>query len=152
VIRVSQTLAIVALLSACQALAWASGATPGGTAASSELGLQQADHDRSSAAEYLKTLPDVSPPVVDSAEISSLAALPLSCIDHPQNYLWVHDEKAHPVEDYAMHRESMVAMTGIRQSTLRGYWSHCLSRIQKCFWRRSSVSGSPSTRERQYRG
>ena len=73
--------------------------------------VRGADRDSAATAEYLKTLPDVKPPIVDKAEIQSLAALPLSCIDHPQraddhpeNYLWVHDEKAHPVEDYATHR------------------------------------------------
>jgi hypothetical protein len=48
---------------------------------------------------------------IDPSTLTALTALPLSCIDHPQraddhphNYLWVHDEKAHPVEDYATHR------------------------------------------------
>jgi len=48
---------------------------------------------------------------IDPSTLTALTALPLSCIDHPQHaddhphdYLWVHDEKAHPVEDYATHR------------------------------------------------
>src|ERR1700692_3781453 len=47
-------------------------------------------------ASYLKTLPNIPPPVIDAAQTVTLAALPLSCIDHPQDapdhphdYLWV---------------------------------------------------------------
>jgi hypothetical protein len=82
-----------------------------GLALSGCLSLRGADRNTGSTAEYLKSLPDAQKPVFDKTEILSLAALPLSCIDHPQqaddhpqNYLWVHDEKAHPVEDYATHR------------------------------------------------
>jgi hypothetical protein len=74
------------------------------------LGAAQSSGTAISAA-YLKSLPNVTPPVLDKAEVEFLAALPLSCIDHPQraddhpqDYLWVHDEKAHPVEEYATHR------------------------------------------------
>jgi Protein of unknown function (DUF2891) len=56
---------------------------------------------------YLKTLPTIAPPVLDQAQIVTLAALPLSCIDHPQDapdhphdYLWVHDSKRRTVDDY----------------------------------------------------
>jgi len=60
---------------------------------------------------YLKTLPNTAPPVIDQAEIVTLAALPLSCIDHPQDapdhphdYLWVHDSKRRTVDDYVKTR------------------------------------------------
>jgi hypothetical protein len=63
----------------------------------------QPDADRA----YLKTLPNTPPPVIDGAELVTLAALPLSCIDHPQDapdhphdYLWVHDSKRRTVDDY----------------------------------------------------
>src|ERR1700760_237042 len=56
--------------------------------------------DAAHASSYLKTLPNIPPPVIDQAQIVTLAALPLSCIDHPQDapdhphdYLWVHDSK-----------------------------------------------------------
>jgi hypothetical protein len=56
---------------------------------------------------YLKTLPSVAPPVLDETEIVTLAALPLSCIDHPQDapdhphdYLWTHDSPRRTVDNY----------------------------------------------------
>jgi hypothetical protein len=59
----------------------------------------------------LRSLPDVAPPVFDEALIVTLAALPLSCIDHPfdtpdhpHNYLWVHDSPRHIVDDYTRTR------------------------------------------------
>src|SRR5580704_14230191 len=59
----------------------------------------------------LRSLPDVAPPVFDVALIVTLAALPLSCIDHPfdtpdhpHNYLWVHDSPRHIVDDYTRTR------------------------------------------------
>jgi hypothetical protein len=62
-------------------------------------------------ARYLKSLPAVQRPVFDETQIVAMASLPLSCIDHPQpledhpqTYLWVHDEKAHPAEAYDRHR------------------------------------------------
>ena len=61
--------------------------------------------------QYLKSLPLADKPVIDQSELVSLASLPLSCIDHPhqqldhpQTYLWVYDNKAHPVEDYDRNR------------------------------------------------
>jgi hypothetical protein len=67
----------------------------------------QPDADRA----YLKTLPNTAPPVIDQAELVTLAALPLSCIDHPQDapdhphdYLWVHDSKRRTVDDYSKTR------------------------------------------------
>src|SRR5216683_1576588 len=66
-----------------------------------------AETDATRTASYLKTLPHISPPVIDQAQIVTLAALPLSCIDHPQDapdhphdYLWVHDSKRRTVDDY----------------------------------------------------
>jgi hypothetical protein len=66
-----------------------------------------AQPDAARTAAYLKTLPNTPPPVIDQAQIVTLAALPLSCIDHPQDapdhphdYLWVHDSKRRTVDDY----------------------------------------------------
>src|SRR5580693_2776404 len=63
--------------------------------------------DAAHASSYLKTLPNIPPPVIDAAQIVTLAALPLSCIhhpqdapDHPHDYLWVHDSKRRTVDDY----------------------------------------------------
>ena len=61
--------------------------------------------------QYLKSLPPAQKPVFDQTEMVALASLPLSCIDHPQQfydhpqtYLWVYDGKAHPTEDYDKNR------------------------------------------------
>ena len=58
-------------------------------------------------ASYLKSLPNIAPPVIDAAQTVTLAALPLSCVDHPQDapdhphdYLWIHDSKRRTVDDY----------------------------------------------------
>jgi hypothetical protein len=66
-----------------------------------------AQPDTAHTAAYLKTLPNTPAPVIDQAELVTLAALPLSCIDHPQDapdhphdYLWVHDSKRRTVDDY----------------------------------------------------
>ena len=66
-----------------------------------------AQPDAPRTAAYLKTLPNTAAPVLDPAQIVTLAALPLSCIDHPQDapdhphdYLWVHDSKRRTVDDY----------------------------------------------------
>ena len=63
--------------------------------------------DAAHTVSYLKTLPNIPPPVIDQAQLVTLAALPLSCIDHPQDapdhphdYLWVHDSKRRTVDDY----------------------------------------------------
>jgi hypothetical protein len=65
------------------------------------------ESDAAHASSYLKTLPNIPPPVIDAAQTVTLAALPLSCIDHPQDapdhphdYLWVHDSKRRTVDDY----------------------------------------------------
>jgi hypothetical protein len=57
------------------------------------------------------SLPDIPAPVFDQAMIATLAALPLSCIDHPfdtpdhpHNYLWVHDSPRRIVDDYTRTR------------------------------------------------
>jgi len=67
--------------------------------------------DADQTAQYLKSLPPAQRPVFDATELVSLSSLPLSCIDHPQqledhpqSYLWVHDDKAHPAEDYDRNR------------------------------------------------
>jgi hypothetical protein len=67
--------------------------------------LAQPDIARTAA--YLKSLPNTQPPVIDPAETVTLAALPLSCVDHPQDapdhphdYLWIHDSKRRTVDDY----------------------------------------------------
>jgi hypothetical protein len=66
-----------------------------------------AQPDTARIAAYLKSLPNTAPPVIDQAQTVTLAALPLSCIDHPQDapdhphdYLWVHDSKRRTVDDY----------------------------------------------------
>lgn len=57
--------------------------------------------------QYLKSLPPAERPTFDAAQLVALTSLPLSCIDHPhelydhpQTYLWVYDDKAHPAEDF----------------------------------------------------
>lgn len=68
-------------------------------------------NDSARIAAYLKTLPPAAPPVLDEAQIATLAALPLSCIDHPQdtpdhprNYLWIHDSPRRTVDEYDKNR------------------------------------------------
>jgi len=67
--------------------------------------------DVKQTSQYLKSLPPAQRPVFDAAQIMALASLPLSCIDHPQplsdhpqTYLWVYDDKAHPAEAYDRNR------------------------------------------------
>jgi hypothetical protein len=67
--------------------------------------------DVNRTSQYLKSLPPAQRPVFDSTQIVALASLPLSCIDHPQpqsdhpqTYLWVYDDKAHPAEAYGRNR------------------------------------------------
>src|SRR5258707_11619103 len=43
------------------------------------------ESDATHASSYLKTLPNIPPPVIDAAQIVTLAALPLSCLDNPQD-------------------------------------------------------------------
>jgi hypothetical protein len=71
--------------------------------------LAQGDAARTAA--YLKTLPLALPSVLDETQIATLAALPLSCIDHPQaapdhphNYLWTHDSPRRTVDEYDKNR------------------------------------------------
>jgi Protein of unknown function (DUF2891) len=59
----------------------------------------------------VRSMPEVAPPVFDETLIVTLAALPLSCIDHPfdtsdhpHNYLWVHDSRRRIVDDYTKNR------------------------------------------------
>jgi hypothetical protein len=86
----------------CALLAFSVAVVPSALAPSA---LAESDAARTSA--YLKTLPNIAPPVIDQAQVVTLAALPLSCIDHPQDapdhphdYLWVHDSKRRTVDDY----------------------------------------------------
>ena len=67
--------------------------------------------DVKQTSQYLKSLPPAQRPVFDSTQIVALASLPLSCIDHPQpqsdhpqTYLWVYDDKAHPAQAYDRNR------------------------------------------------
>ena len=60
---------------------------------------------------YIKSLPNTDPPVFDATEKLSLAALPLSCEDHPQaapppnqSYLWLQDDTPRILMDYDKHR------------------------------------------------
>ncbi len=60
---------------------------------------------------YLKSLPDAAAPPLNEAQALTLAAMPLSCLDHPQSvpeqrvdYLWVPDAKPRLVEGYDKHR------------------------------------------------
>src|SRR5580704_2171421 len=75
--------------------------------------LFAADQDQTAAgaaaknAAFLKSLPDAQPTVVDQQSALALVTLPLSCVDHPQtlpetrtDYLWIHNDKPHTVEDY----------------------------------------------------
>ena len=55
----------------------------------------------------IRSQPIVTPPIFDEALIVTLAALPLSCLDHPfdtpdhpHNYLWTHDSPRRIVDDY----------------------------------------------------
>ena len=60
---------------------------------------------------YLASLPAVQLPAFTEQQALALAAMPLSCFDHPQalpeqrtDYLWVHDSKPHIVEAYDKNR------------------------------------------------
>jgi hypothetical protein len=60
---------------------------------------------------YLASLPSVQLPAFTDQQALALAAMPLSCLDHPQavpeqrtDYLWVHDAKAHMLEAYDKNR------------------------------------------------
>jgi hypothetical protein len=60
---------------------------------------------------FLATLPDVTAPQVDEARAVALAALPLSCVDHPQalpenrtQYIWLDSGAPHLLEGYDKNR------------------------------------------------
>ncbi len=60
---------------------------------------------------FLASLPAVEMPAFTEQQALALAAMPLSCLDHPQaqpeqrtDYLWVHEAKAHMVEAYDKNR------------------------------------------------
>jgi len=70
-----------------------------------------ADRESTRIAEYLHTLPVAKAMQQSDAEIGTLAALPLSCIDHPEeryenpsDYLWIHDSNMRTVDQYWKHR------------------------------------------------
>ena len=69
--------------------------------------LSAPETEAARTASYLKTLPDIAPPVIDQAQLVTLAALPLSCIDHPQDapdhphhYLWIQDSPRRTIDEY----------------------------------------------------
>jgi hypothetical protein len=60
---------------------------------------------------FLATLPDVPLPQVDEARAVALAALPLSCVDHPQElpenrvqYIWLDSGAPHLLAQYDKNR------------------------------------------------
>ena len=63
---------------------------------------------------YLKSLPDVKPPVYDEVQRLALAANPLGCEDHPhaaggggagaRTYLWQREGHPQILEEYDKHR------------------------------------------------
>ena len=60
---------------------------------------------------FLSTLPDVPLPQVDEARAVALAALPLSCVDHPQalsenrvQYIWLDSGAPHLLDEYEKNR------------------------------------------------
>ncbi|MGA7236464.1 MAG: DUF2891 family protein [Bryobacteraceae bacterium] len=59
----------------------------------------------------LSSLPEAPLTPVTQERALALVALPLSCVDHPQpqpensaSYLWVHNDKAHPIDEYDKNR------------------------------------------------
>ncbi len=73
------------------------------------LAAQNSDPAKVSA--YLTTLPNAAPPVFDEAKQETLAALAISCSDHPQeapanrnNYLWVYQKSPEILEHYDRNR------------------------------------------------
>src|SRR5882757_3372084 len=110
------------------------------------------ESDATHASSYLKTLPNIPPPVIDAAQIVTLAALPLSCIDHPQDapdhphdYLWVHDSKRRTVDDYDKTRAFYGCFDW--HSAVNSTWTliYVLKQNPKMALAPSSVSASPNT-------
>ncbi len=71
------------------------------------------NHDAAGAKNkiLLSSLPEAQLTPVTQDRALALVALPLSCVDHPQpqpensaSYLWVHNDKAHPIDDYDKNR------------------------------------------------
>jgi hypothetical protein len=67
--------------------------------------------DAKKVAEYLKTLPTVTPPVYDAAKRETLAAYAISCTDHPEespanrnNYLWQYAKPPQLLDAYDKNR------------------------------------------------
>jgi len=59
---------------------------------------------------FVKTLPDVTIPEFGNEQALAIVAMPLSCIDRPEdrppdpNYLYIYDSKPRLVDDYQKHR------------------------------------------------
>jgi Protein of unknown function (DUF2891) len=67
--------------------------------------------DAAKIRDYLKSLPNPTPPPYDEVQRLALAANPLGCEDHPHapgmtrpGYLWQRDGKPQIIEDYEKHR------------------------------------------------
>jgi hypothetical protein len=67
--------------------------------------------DAKKIAEYVKTLPAVTPPVYDAAKRETLAASAISCLDHPEespanrnNYLWQYAKPPQLLDAYDKNR------------------------------------------------
>src|SRR3984885_1576813 len=67
--------------------------------------------DAAKIRDYLKSLPNPTPPPYDEVQRLALAANPLGCEDHPHapgmtrpGYLWQRDGKPQILEDYDKHR------------------------------------------------
>ena len=67
--------------------------------------------DAKKVAEYLRTLPAVTPPVYDAAKREALAASAISCTDHPEespsnrnNFLWQYAKPPELLDAYDKNR------------------------------------------------
>jgi Protein of unknown function (DUF2891) len=74
-------------------------------------GDQEKDAVSAKSDAFLASLPEAQLTPVTQDRALALVALPLSCVDHPQpapensaSYLWVHNDKAHPIDDYDKNR------------------------------------------------
>lgn len=69
------------------------------------------DPHRKEVSAYLASLPAADLPVFNQDQALALITMPLACIDHPQavpeqrqEYIWIHDAKAHLVDSYDKNR------------------------------------------------
>jgi hypothetical protein len=73
-------------------------------------GAPARDTNKVSPAEFLRSLPNVEVPTFDEKAALAIAALPLSCIDHPEgkppdpNYLYTYETKPRLIDDYDKNR------------------------------------------------